>query len=598
MPSENCVLIAGDSAAPIQALVPFAKVLASEGTVTALGLVGVPAQESLSAGALQARRLRKEIEAQTRLPGLSVMVRVAHNTWRELRQVIVEEEPEMVLLDWKSAPPPDWLRDLPCDVAIIKPPFPKKSPRILLPIRGGPYAALALRLALAVAKAQQGEITVLHAAPAEQEDSYYRSFLQRLSLLPEVKRWIRPHGNVVRSITRAANSHDMVVMGAAARTLPIDPPVGVTAGQVLACSRGPAIVVKAGQPAHRRPIPEPSVQPVDFTISVLVDKWFAENTFHANEFHDIRRLVEQKERQGLTISLGLPTLNEEKTVGKIIKMMRTHLMQEFPLLDEIVVIDSNSTDRTVDIATGLGVPVVQHSDILPGCGTARGKGEALWKSLHVLRGDLIAWIDTDIGNIHPRFVYGILGPLICNPEMVYVKGFYQRPLQMGGKVEARGGGRVTELAARPLLNLFYPELSGFVQPLAGEYAGRRQALEQVPFFVGYGVETGLLIDLWSKFKLYRLGQVDLEERIHRNQSLIALSKMAFEIVQVVMQRVGTEKGIEMVNELNKSMKLIRYARDEFQLDIADIRAVERPPINSVAEYQEKRRHPRVLRREV
>jgi glucosyl-3-phosphoglycerate synthase len=145
-----------------------------------------------------------------------------------------------------------------------------------------------------------------------------------------------------------------------------------------------------------------------------------------------------------------------------------------------------------------------------------------------------------------------------------------------------------------MLNLFYPELSGFVQPLAGEYAGRRQALEQVPFFIGYGVETGLLIDLWSKFKLYRLGQVDLDERIHRNQSLIALSKMAFEIVQVVMQRIGTEKGVELVNEFNKSMKLIRYARDEFQLDIADIRALERPPIISIAEYQEQRRRQRAI----
>ncbi len=598
MPSENSVLIAGDSAALIEALVPFAKVFAPEGTLTALGLVAVPAQESLSAGALRARQLRKEIEAQTRTAGLAVMVRVAHNTWRELRQVVVDERPELLLLDWKNAPPSDWLKALPCDAAMIKPPFPKKSPRILLPIRGGPYAALALRLALELAQAQQGQITVLHAAPAEQEDTYYRSFLQRLSLLPEVKRWIHPHGNVVRSITRAASSHDVVVMGAAVSTLPIDPPVGLTAGQVLSRGHGPAIVVKAAQPFHKRPIPEPSLQPVDFTISVLVDKWFAENTFHANEFRDIRRLVELKERQGLTTSLCLPTLNEEVTIGRIIKMMRTHLMQEFPLLDEIVVVDSNSTDRTVEVATRLGVPVVQHSDILPECGTATGKGEALWKSLQVLRGDLIAWIDTDIANIHPRFVYGVLGPLIWNPELVYVKGFYQRPLRMGGKVEARGGGRVTELAARPLLNLFYPELSGFIQPLAGEYAGRRQALEQVPFFVGYGVETGLLIDLWSKFKLYRLGQVDLEERIHRNQSLIALSKMAFEIVQVVMQRVGTEKGIELVNELNKSMKLIRYARDEFQLDIADIRAVERPPIISVAEYQEQRRRQKSFRREL
>ncbi|MBI5030149.1 MAG: glucosyl-3-phosphoglycerate synthase [Chloroflexi bacterium] len=322
----------------------------------------------------------------------------------------------------------------------------------------------------------------------------------------------------------------------------------------------------------------------DHTISVVVDKWFAENTFHVHEFKDVRYLVDLKKKQGLTISLGLPALNEEKTIGKIIKTVRTRFMQQYPLLDEIVVIDSNSTDRTVEIAQGLGVPVYRHPEILTEQGARYGKGEALWKSLYVLKGNILAWIDTDIVNLHPRFVYGILGPLIKEPRLMYVKGFYQRPLRVGGKLEARGGGRVTELVARPLFNLFYPELSGFVQPLAGEYAGRREALEAVPFFVGYGVETGLLIDLLARYKLENLGQVDLEERVHRNQSLMALSKMAFEIIQVMMQRVGTARGVELMNDLHKSMKLIRYARDEFQLEVANIRAVERPPMNTLPEY--------------
>ncbi len=599
MVSDNCVLIAGESAPVILALVPFGQAFAQgdQGAVSVLGLVTVPADASLSSGALAARKLRKEIEAQTRAAGLPVTIRVAHDVWSELRQVVVRDNVGLLLLHWKSDPPIEWLRTLPCDLAFVKPPFPGKSPRILFPIRGGPYAALALRLALSVAQAQAGDVTVLHAAPAESIDHYYRRFLERLSLLPEVKRRIHPRGDPTRAIVSATRNHDLVVMGAAARTLPIDPPMGVIANQVLEHAKGPAIAVRAAQVPHQHAMQAQDVAPVDFTISVLVDKWFAENTFHASEFSDIQQLVKLKERQNLTISLGLPTLNEEKTIGKIIRTMRTQFMEQYRLLDEIVVIDSNSTDRTVEIARGLGIPVVQHPDILPRCGTAVGKGEALWKSLHFLRGDLIAWIDTDIANIHPRFVYGIVGPLIWNPELVFVKGFYQRPLRLGGKVEARGGGRVTELLARPLLNLFYPELSGFVQPLSGEYAGRREALEQVPFFVGYGVETGLLIDLWAKFKLYRLGQVDLEERIHRNQSLIALSKMAFEIVQVVMKRIGTDKGTELLDDLNKSMKLIRYAEDEFQLDIADIRAWERPPIITVPEYQDRRRRRKTLRAE-
>jgi glucosyl-3-phosphoglycerate synthase len=409
-----------------------------------------------------------------------------------------------------------------------------------------------------------------------------------LRALPQVTQWKQVRGNAVRAIIRASRGHQLIVMGAVAVPRPGDPPMGQIAQRVLNRTKVPALVVRA--PEHRLlpSVQRPAIGPVDYTISVIVDKWFAENTFHAREFKDLKQLVELKEKQGLTISLGLPALNEEKTIGQIIRTVRERFVERYPLLDEIVVIDSNSTDRTVEIATHLGVPVVRHPDILKQYGAWVGKGEALWSSLYVLRGDLIAWIDTDIINIHPRFVYGILGPLIREPHLMYVKGFYQRPLHVGRKLEARGGGRVTELVARPLLNLFYPELSGLIQPLAGEYAGRRAALEAVPFFTGYGVEIGLLIDILSRFGLKTIGQVDLEERVHRNQSLLALGKMAFEIIQVVMLRVGAERRVELVNELNKSMKLIRYARDEFQLDVADIRPIERQPMIEIPEYRQKR----------
>ncbi|MBI5649838.1 MAG: glucosyl-3-phosphoglycerate synthase [Chloroflexi bacterium] len=381
-------------------------------------------------------------------------------------------------------------------------------------------------------------------------------------------------------------------MGSIARPRPDDPAIGPTATRALTNVPLAALVVKSPREISglddAPTQPEPERAPVDYTISVVVDKWFAENTFHASEFQNVRDLVKLKEHHGLTISLGLPTLNEEKTIGKIIKMMRRQFMTECPLLDEIVVIDSNSSDRTIAIAEELGVPVVKHSNVLTQYEVWAGKGEALWNSLYVLRGDLIAWIDTDIVNIHPRFVYGILGPLLREPRLMYVKGFYQRPLRMGKKFQARGGGRVTELVARPLLNLFYPELSGFVQPLSGEYAGRRAALETVPFFEGYGVEIGLLIDLWSRFGLSAMGQVDLEQRIHRNQSLGALSKMAFEIIQVVMTRVGKQHNAQLLNELNSSLKLIRYTRDEFRLDVTDLRDRERKPMIEIPEYRAMR----------
>jgi glucosyl-3-phosphoglycerate synthase len=462
-----------------------------------------------------------------------------------------------------------------------------KIKKILLPIRGGPSAAFSLRVAIALAQTFGAQIAILHAMPNDKlGEQRYERFLSHLQNLPEVTRWIDAHGDPARAILRVARvlKPQLIILGAIARSQPGDPPIGPTATRVADEADAVTLIVRARPESVIHP------SPVDYTISVVVDKWFAENTFHAHEFKNIKRLVEMKERQGLSISLGLPALDEEKTIGKVIKTVRTTFMQRYPLLDEIVVIDSNSTDRTVAIAQDLGVPVYRHSEILPQHGSFVGKGEALWKSLYVLKGDLIAWIDTDIINIHPRFVYGILGPLVKEPRLMYVKGFYQRPLRLNGKTEARGGGRVTELMARPLFNLFYPELSGLVQPLAGEYAGRRKALERVPFFTGYGVETGLLIDLLNRFGLRAIGQVDLEERVHRNQSLFALSKMAYAILQVVMQRVGFSHHVELLNALNASMKLIHYSEEEFRLQVAEIRDRERPPMISISDYRAWR-HP-------
>jgi glucosyl-3-phosphoglycerate synthase len=319
-----------------------------------------------------------------------------------------------------------------------------------------------------------------------------------------------------------------------------------------------------------------------------VDKWFAENTFHAAEFADLKHLLALKEQQGLTISLALPALNEEATVGRVIKTVKRALLDEVPLLDEIVVIDSDSTDRTREIAAKLGVPVYVHQHLLPELGARPGKGEALWKSLFVTRGDIIAWIDTDIVNIYPRFVYGILGPLLFNPRIQFVKGFYRRPLKVGDKVQAGGGGRVTELTARPLLNLFYPELSGIIQPLSGEYAGRRSALEQLPFFSGYGVETGLLIDMFEKYGLDTIAQVDLLERVHHNQPLDALSKMSFAILQAVIRKLERRYGRAMLEDVNKSMKLIRYQAGNYFLDVEEIIEHERPPMVDIPAYQARK----------
>jgi glucosyl-3-phosphoglycerate synthase len=386
------------------------------------------------------------------------------------------------------------------------------------------------------------------------------------------------------TLSNASREYDLIVMGASARSADEVTSIGPVAERIMRESPNGVLVVKTSQPYHFSPESEEAGQTA---ISVLVDKWFAENTFHADEFEDLDYLMRLKRERGVSISLALPALNEEKTVGTVIQTIKQSLVETAPLLDEIVLIDSNSEDRTREIARDLGVPVYIHQEVLPSYGSRRGKGEALWKSLYCTRGDIVIWLDTDIVNIHPRFAYGLIGPLLLRPDIQFVKGFYRRPLRVGGKVQAGGGGRVTELTARPLLNLFYPELSGVIQPLSGEYGGLRGALEQFTFFSGYGVEIGLLIDVLEKFGLNAIAQVDLQERIHHNQPLEALSKMSFAIIQAVFKKLETRYGQSILENVNKTMKLIRYEQESFMLEIEEIAERDRPPMIELSEYRER-----------
>jgi len=293
--------------------------------------------------------------------------------------------------------------------------------------------------------------------------------------------------------------------------------------------------------------------------------------------------------QGLRVSAVLPALDEEATIGKIVRAIRTRLVERFPLADELVVMDSDSGDRTREIAREEGATVRVHQRVLAAHGSYRGKGEAMWKSLCVTRGDLVVWCDTDITSFHPKSIYGIVGPLLLRPELQFVKAFYRRPPRVGGGTRATGGGRVTELTARPLLNLFFPELPGIVQPLSGGQGGRRALPEQLPFFSACGVETGLLVDTLQRAGLGAMAQVDMKQRLHRNQDLYALSKQAFEIPQVAMKRVGDARGERLWEDANATMKLIRPGDGGgLHLDVHDVVSVERPPMAAIPEYRARR----------
>jgi len=316
--------------------------------------------------------------------------------------------------------------------------------------------------------------------------------------------------------------------------------------------------------------------------------WFKRNTFHSKEFSNMKKLIKLKEKQDLLISLGIPTLNEEDTIGEMVRLIHRTCMEEYPLIDELVVLDDDSWDRTREVASEAGAKVCLINTFLPEEGHYRGKGESLWKSLYLLKGDIIIWLDGDIKNMHPRFVYGLLGPLLKYKKIGYVKGFYRRPLKVGSTLHSAGGGRVTEILVRPLLNLFFPELSEIIQPLAGEYAGRREILEQVPFFNGYGVEIGLLIDIYKRFGLKAIAQVNLEQRIHHNQRLPALSKMSFAILQAFLSRAEEVGKLKILDELNDTLKMVRSYRGEHYLVDKKIKEIERPPIITLDAYREKK----------
>ncbi len=315
-----------------------------------------------------------------------------------------------------------------------------------------------------------------------------------------------------------------------------------------------------------------------------IRSWIRAHTFHHSRFSNLGELVERKRALGVTISLCIPTLNEEKTIGKEVVLFRSELMKRYPLLDELAVIDSGSTDRTLEVAAAFGADVYRAADILPEAGHVRGKGENLWKAIYQLRGDIIVYIDADIKNVHPRFAYGLIGPLLTHPEVQYVKAFYTRPLVMGQQVVPAGGGRVTEILVRPLFAHFFPELAAIIQPLSGEYAARRTALERLAFPVGYGVETAHLVDVYKQWGLDALAQVDLDKRVHRNQSTQDLGRMAFGILQAFLPRVWP-----VHNQLPLETVLRQFQLSEAGYEPIEhaVQGPERPPMITVPAYQKR-----------
>ncbi|MBF8290650.1 MAG: putative glycosyltransferase [Chloroflexi bacterium] len=596
------------------------------GELTALGIVEVPEGMPLSEGATRARHarrlLQKVLDFVPEGTTIHPIVRIGRHAAEGIVEAAAEVEADLIVFGWGGKAPvgrdgaqspisptiDEVVRDAPCDIAVVKQRGTREIRRVMVPVRGGPHAELALRFADELARRHDADLVALHIVPPgitiavrAQAERALAAFV-RQHATGRIETIVREASNVRNAILREADRSDLVVMGAAAAPTSGDASqklFGAMPEAIATRSRSTVIVVKTREAIGRQTFEQLAARAETLAaadraaeearaVPARVDRWFGESNFHHGEFADLRRLANLKEKQGLTISLVLPALNEEETIGPIVRRAIRELVGRVPLLDEVLVIDSASTDRTREIAEAEGARVVQHPDVLPHYGSFQGKGEALWKSLHETTGDLIVWADTDVRNWHPRMVYGTLGPLLHEPRLQYVKGYYQRPIVEDGVLREGGGGRVTELVARPLINLFYPELSGFIQPLAGEYAGRRSILEQIPFFTGYAVEIGHLIDIAERLGIEGLGQVDLERRVHRNQELEGLSRMSFVILQAVMKRLEERRKARLFAELGSTMKLPRSGRGRLSLEVMELADMERPPMIRIPEYVERR----------
>ncbi|MCK8437989.1 glucosyl-3-phosphoglycerate synthase [Streptomyces sp. D2-8] len=317
-----------------------------------------------------------------------------------------------------------------------------------------------------------------------------------------------------------------------------------------------------------------------------VERWLSTRSWSAND-RPLHRILAAKQRTGQTVSVVLPALNEEATVGDIVAVIRHDLMRQVPLVDELVVVDSGSTDRTSEVAAAAGARVVHRDEILPRLPVVPGKGEVLWRSLLVTRGDIVCFVDADLRDFSSDFVSGIVGPLLTDPDVDLVKAMYDRPLgtdfdSLASGKTAGQGGRVTELMARPLLNMHWPQLAGFVQPLGGEYAARRSLLEQLPFPVGYGVELGMLVDALHLVGLDALAQVDVGVRKHRHQDGQALGRMAAAIYRTAQLRLA--RG----HLIRPSLTQFERAEDGFEPRTYSVDTEERPPMVEIAEYQARK----------
>lgn len=578
--------------------------ITSAQNITLLGLVRMPSDEPLAFGMLAARELRSRLQRVKTSHGspVRVKVRVTHDLWTDVTQLVQQDGFDLMVVGYPAGPEAhadevlEGLARPPCDLALVHgAPLPGKVRNVVVPVRGGPYAEVAIRLALTIGKAHGASVKVLHVRPAardqgagEEGEAAYAGLSGVLSDLQGVARQEIETDDPLGAILEAAQEASLLVMGSAARLR--GPSLGPIADRVMRESPVPVMLVRS-----QRPVPMEASGPAmaEGAIALLVDKWLAENTYYADEFGDADELLASKSRCGMTISLVLPACNNEATIGKVIRALKPALYDKTALLDEIVVVDEGSVDRTCEIAADLGVPVYSQREILSQYGELAGKGEAFWKSLFLTRGDLIVWLDPEIANSGPQFVQALLGPLLRDRRCQYVGGYGRWKSDSDERAHS-AVSHLSELVVRPLVNLLHPQLAGVLQPFSGVCAARRDALESLPFHAGGGVQPGLLIAMYQRYGLPSIAQVDLQEPLSRAGdplSMETLAESAHGTFQVFIGDLERHHGLVLVDDINRTMKMVRRYpvpdradAERLHLEVRDVREHVRPPMIEIPEY--------------
>lgn len=325
--------------------------------------------------------------------------------------------------------------------------------------------------------------------------------------------------------------------------------------------------------------------------TVDASEWFKHRSYDCRQF-SVEEMSRRKRELGVSVTAVLPCRNVADTVGGIIDEMHAvneSVSNKAPLIDQILAVDADSEDGTSDVAVKHGAEVFSENELMADHGGAHGKGDAMWRALSVSRGDLVMYVDADTRDFRPELAYGVLGPVLHVPQVRYVKAAYRRPFKAGEKLEEDGGGRVTELSAKPLFNLFYPELSGFVQPLAGEFVADKELFCSIPFMTGYAIETSIMIDVLNRAGLAAMAQVDLGTRQNRHQSLRDLSRMSYAVLRAVARRMREDGRLRTSNDPDSPDSISQFSEylhavatpEGLKLNEYVEELVERPPINDV-----------------